>query len=1039
MPEKAIKVSLVGDEKKLLTSLKSSTEGMKTYLRSIRSEFSEMNSNWETSLNKIRMSLDALPLRLTRIKTAQEETTTAIQQGFLSVNKVLVSNNDTIEKLLKNMVALQQQNNQIKQSATEVGKATADAFDSNKMAGAFIQYKLMNQAWNTIINSIFRAKDELIEFDKITRTISNMSGESLSGIQTKIFNLAQSSGRSIGEIAKAVQDATNEGNNLSASFDKISVAIVLANKNMGNLSNTIARVDDIVDQFGVSADRALGLVMGKNLSSERALAVFGRLARDAKEAGFEVENYSSVLNVMANRAGIAERSLQIGFRAVLNGLQEVGAEGQKVFFEQIMPNWNLMTDAQKRYVEGQFRLRENDEFLRVMGERWGEILRDVKEYNTNESSIISRAKEQPDSLALQLNKTWALTLQYISQVGEKMSQFVNANAFFKQLNYQLQQAVGSEDPAFLRKRASDLADTIAELKRLKFDSSAYSDKQKDLDLINSKLLKENTKIDPTFVGLEQFKAQALQKVDIMKQAFGSVSWNNIAGGAIFDQREIVRLEEATKFYQKERDSRMRILEASVLEKQADADKVAALKLKLDLLFKEGETIRQNIKYEAEHHASDTRFQAESKKQLEENAISIQRTKEQLKDAERARAKEIAREEEADRKKHDEVIINTFKQKQSELDAQFKLGKITGDQYVFELKMHQGILNSLINKSSLNKLIAQDNEKIAGIYVRNKKIKEETLQKVEQQRLSMDILFQKELSQSQMLDVMAKRKSFAISEEEQLRFRMQQVKEEIDRINSTNEQRYNETTVQGIVSVARIEIETRLNTIATLAAAGKDALAKEEQAALDSYDKRLKADIDATQAAYKNWIDTNAAKQAAYERTHFTIKDMDQILAQNLENGFGRVVDKLVFNTGKLSDIWKDFVKNLLRDMANKLIKDVVMSFIMPEKGAGLLERGFKWLFSSEGTTLSGVPGYAFGSGLRGVDSVPAMLSPGEIVLDNNASDLFRGMVSRGGGMGGITVIVQSYPSLLGSREELIRLDTALNNPTIRTAIDRRKI
>lgn len=134
------------------------------------------------------------------------------------------------------------------------------------------------------------------------------------------------------------------------------------------------------------------------------------------------------------------------------------------------------------------------------------------------------------------------------------------------------------------------------------------------------------------------------------------------------------------------------------------------------------------------------------------------------------------------------------------------------------------------------------------------------------------------------------------------------------------------------------------------------------------------------------------------------------------------VDRAFDGTFKLRHALRD----LLKDLAKAIIKARLLKIFGFSKGTSV--RGAP-VGAAKGTSLQGI-GYQHGTSLHGSDTIPAMLTPGEIVLNRSASDVFRSMartsLAGAGGGGNIQIVIPLSPSLLGSREQIIELQTELD-------------
>lgn len=195
----------------------------------------------------------------------------------------------------------------------------------------------------------------------------------------------------------------------------------------------------------------------------------------------------------------------------------------------------------------------------------------------------------------------------------------------------------------------------------------------------------------------------------------------------------------------------------------------------------------------------------------------------------------------------------------------------------------------------------------------------------------------------------------------------------------------------------------------------------------------------------------AKKTELQDKYYMTQNVQNQFFHDQAVNLSTQLVDHMFAGTVRL----KDFAIQAIKQVAAELIKMAMIKGIARFASGGLSDLfsggasalglgmdlgglGAALTAGATGSGINGVGRYANGSRVRGVgaDTIPAMLSPGEIVLDKSASDMFRQTMGRGNGQP-IIVNVHSYPSLLGNREEMLRLDSGLNSPSVRSVRGRR--
>ncbi len=206
------------------------------------------------------------------------------------------------------------------------------------------------------------------------------------------------------------------------------------------------------------------------------------------------------------------------------------------------------------------------------------------------------------------------------------------------------------------------------------------------------------------------------------------------------------------------------------------------------------------------------------------------------------------------------------------------------------------------------------------------------------------------------------------------------------------------------------------------------------------------------------------------------------IANTLQSGLQSVFTSLIDKTKDVKDAFKDMGKSILASLMAALSKMLVQRLIytkLTEKlekkqnaaGAKMVAAkaqtsavargwevgpGFAGLIASElflsiakdqlkettgplgslgffnGTSMAGVPGT-----FTGRDNRMAPVSPGEVILDNNASDVFRNMAAGKGNMGGnsymFNVYATDYESFKNKSEEVM-IEAFTGNAKIRRAI-----
>lgn len=1047
---KEIKISITADIKQMATEIKNMSSMFAAEMGRMKTESTEMSKNLNGALRMVVNEMEGLNDRFKSTSSNIFKMRGEMKEAFGGMGQLLVENNTKVLKMVSNLAALHQQTRTI--AAANKTVKESDPFDATRLAASFAGMKLLNMAWNGVTSSISSAKNELIEFEKTTKAITSMSGENLEKVQSQIFSLSNSSGMEINKIAKAIQDSTNEGNTLTASFEKINAAIILSNKNMGSLANNIARVDDIVDQFGVSADKALATVLGKNLSSERALAIFGRLARDAKEANIEFDQFSSILNIMANKAGIAERSLQIGFRALLNGLQEVGEVGQKTFFEQILPNWQSLNSETKRSIELHLGLRQNDEFLKVLGNRWGEISEDIKKSNSHLAKF-GDLSEAPVTFAKTMNSLWNSTLMIINDLIRRMSDFTGANSILQKFADKIAGiakhvtgdiTINAELGIAIQAISKDL--DIAE-KRLKAFKEGFmggrpediSAQQRVVTLLKEEL-KDKQRTQQILIEneiIEERRASTFGKTaKTYKEATNDIinSFKKEMKEGMFNPFSFSNPEDANKAYVKDykKDRAQIELETSGLAISQGRSQVLTREIELNRQLLSTLSNRRSMEVTLNH---DRQYTETIDKEIVETTEKILDLTKKLADENKRNDSSAKKAAAKDIKDVDQELQKYITNQRNSIKLAFDSHEITSQNAHQSYEYLKAETVKMKDQEAAKKIIIQlDRDKLKLQEDYNKSIND------------LNGLFKK-----------SEQKDHILTMREDLETRKLLIKAETDHKLTKAEAI---KLLQDEVAIRKLEVDGEANAAAILTARQEyqQIYNRLKQEAINLTNIGMTAEAarvtqEITNAQLIRDTKVNAIQSVIQAEGELQAKknetsDIEKVAATSFANGVNNVMNtaitKLITNTGDLAHVWKNFFQQFMVDIAKALAKQALLKvakgfFGASTGGIGSIIMGA--LGGAKGTTLTGVPGYAMGTPMKGVDTVPAMLSPGEIVLDNNASDMFRGAMRNGGfgGQGQTIIIIQSNPSLLGNREEIIRLDNALNNPSIRTSIDRKRV
>lgn len=1039
---KEIKISITADIKQMATEIKNMSSMFAAEMGRMKTESTEMSKNLNGALRMVVNEMEGLNDRFKSTSSNIFKMRGEMKEAFGGMGQLLVENNTKVLKMVSNLAALHQQTRTI--AAANKTVKESDPFDPVKLAATFAGMKLLNMAWNTMQNSIFQAKAELLEFDKQINQIASISGEKMSHISKDIFDLAIKSGRGINEIAKAIQDSSNEGNNLRDSFDKINVAIILSNKSMVPLSTSIARIDDIVDQFGITAEKAAGTLLALNLSSERAQAVFARMIKDSKEAEIGFDRLSSIFSVLINKSGIAERTLQVGWRAVVNGLQDMSEASRKAFFEEIIPNWNKLNEEQRKYITNQLGLRQGDVVITEIANRWGEVLELEKKVNEEQGKMTENVMKDAPSMSKSLSNLWTTSLEQVYSLGgalEKIFGFSSRIQKFvdtlvegnRKTNAKLGEFAHPDIENAAVKRIEEVEAAIKELNEVYQFRNGVLQQSIRLgveDLALSKLVNDaarelNSKkaLLQSFYNNEEGNKKRLKEID-------KDSLSTLKESVDLDVHKVKTIKQFNKEVESWYRNQKELLESEVRATDLQDGKLKSLQLQVKLSDEILASVIKKANLTKEEQKTDEFVIKLNEKHTQAYNDALQ-ARQRLRDYQSSLDKSAESGDKKDEKKRQEEILDIYKKQHTEILARRASGEIGAIQETTQLKMIQGLLFGVndadvkiaASELEITKITAQNTKEyekqVASLNELSQKDKERMkaselkfeLEMLQREKKGKDLTEVQQIKQLEKEEALYRSRSVIQNAEMRRQF-IQQAQDELDQIKIKREEAYLHKNDKEQI-----------------------ALANSMQVIITERDAKLAAADALFQAESK----TIAAKQALYEKQHISEKEMQQVLAQNLQNTMGAVVNKLIDNTGTLSHIWKDLVKNIIKDMANKVISQIITN-MMTGGTSGATKGLFGWLGLSTGTGVKGVPGYAMGTSIGGTDTVPAMLSPGEIVLDNNASDTFRQMARGGGNSGGQTIIIiQSNPSLLGNREEIIRLDNALNNPSIRTSIDRKRV
>lgn len=1038
---KEIKISVTADIKAMATEIQKMSAMFAAEMGRMKDESRKFGKQMTSAIQQMTSEMSGLNATFIRNNQQISKMRGEFKEAFAGMGQLLVENNAKVLKMVGNLAALHQQTRKIAGANKEVKEN--DPFNPGKLAATFAGMKLLNMAWNTLQAAVFKAKDELLEFDKQINQIASISGEKISHVSRDIFDLAIKSGRGINEIAKAIQDSSNEGNNLRDSFTKINAAILLSNKSMVPLSTSIARIDDIVDQFGVTAEKAAGTLLALNLSSERAQSVFSRMIKDSKEAEIGFERLSAIFSVLINKSGIAERTLQVGWRGVVNGLQDMSESSRKAFFDEIIPNWKKLNEEQRKYITTQLGIRQGDVIITEIADKWGEVLELEKKVNEEQEKMTANVMKDAPSMSKSFSNLWTTSLEQVYALGGALEKIFGVSSKIQRFVDTLVEGnrrtnanlAGFAHPDIENaavKRIEEVEAKIRDLNEVyQFRNNVLQQSIRlgvqDVELAKSvndlaKQLNSKKALLQSFYNNEEGSKKRLKEID-------NESLSTLKSTVDFNIKKVKTIKQFDKEVEAWTKNQKELLESEVRATDLQDGKLASLKLQVKLTDKLLAAVIQKTNEVREEQKTEefTIKLNEKQSQIYKDALQA---RQKLRDYENSQDKKddnASGKKELERQKE---ILDIYQEQHTKILERRSAGEIGAIQETTQLRMIQGLLFGVADSKNQ---IAKSDLEITKINAQNTKEYEKQLQ-------HMTELSAKDKERMQDAELkfergMIKRQKGGrdLTDLENIKFQEKEVDLARARSEIKDTKARQDTIARAAQEIQRIEELQRNHYLHK-----NDA----EQAQLAIDLQKVITDRDAKLAAFNVLFDAEsdliAKKQALYEKQHTSQKEMQTILAQNLQNTMGTVIDKLIFNTGTLSHIWKDLVKNIIADMAKKVVAQFVTNMLTGGT-SGATGGLFGLLGLSTGTGMNGVPGYSIGTPMSGTDTVPAMLSPGEIVLDNNASDMFRGAMSGGGfgGKGGITIVIQNNPSLLGNREELIALDSAMSHPSVANVNKRR--
>lgn len=1059
---KEVKIEFKMEVNKMVSAMKDVQKSFQESTQNI-DKMSDSFKNMETKLHLVNMKMADMTKNISAMTKTNMIMSKDIKESFATWGTLLNDNNQKITSTINKMIQLNKQN-QAQREELAKQKAFSQGTDRG-IDATFFRLKMLNMGFNLVRSSAKSAISEIMELESAVKTISTITGEATGFIESNIKRLSIQSGISMDKIGKALQDAANEGNTLTASMEKINAAMLISQKSGISFENAIARVDDISDQFGKSADYVSASMLHLNLSSERAMKVFGRLARDVKEANISFEDAGAMMSILANKAGVSESSLQISMRAMLNGIQRLGKEGSAEFMNNILPRWNSLSDAQKRIIEQRLGLDKNSMVLDEIGKRYGEIHQRALEVVRDQDKILEQSKKNPETAIKKMNEAWihfiSILKDAIMTIDNLIPRFATITAFANAIakvaehvknirNTQVESQIRDKDT-----QIADFESSIANVEALRaktvMGSQAWNDYGNAIDGARLQIKRVQKERSALIQSISEGDAPIAASAGLMKSVVSSGK-NNLGGrksvlwGGMLDapgiNLDVLKSEKTSDKdeIQSFKNSLVSINTNFNIERE-HYGKLAALqrkKIELEKLYQDT-TVHTN-KMAQDHGTESETYTKKMKSILGEIGLALAKTRADIAGMVGASSESAQKQAKKNHSEEMARLKDEYDAKHANIMSARENGNINALQQVAQLKELDQYL--IKQKNSVELIAKAERERFHILTQQNAQMaKTENFIQTHGNKMSREIRKQELDASKERVRSNAKNKS--LTEEQHYQFKLKEL--ELQKQFALEDSKFNDKQMTQLDAINQYKQRTNQLTIdlRQASAAGNQQKITEIQNELTAEDMLFKNRIDAIKAVTAADDERRRMMEENWQKTHVTTQDYVNSISTGIKTVLGTTIEKLIFNTGDLSHMWGNFAKQVAKDIASKAFTTWLGRAIKGASTGGgsfLFDLGSAILGGANGTSLTGVPGYAMGTPMSGVDTVPAMLSPGEIVLDRNASDVFRGMAANGGGMGGPTVIVvQSYPSLLGNKEELIRLDTALNNPSIRTSTDRRKV
>jgi len=1038
-----IQVILTGDSTKLKESFKDAADSIRKELKLITADTTAMNASMQASFRNLQVAVGSLHDPLDDIRESTKKTAKEVKDGFGAMNNLLQESNGRMEQMVKNLVNITNQKQAINKVQKE-GKED-DKFSVENLVKTVGLLKLINEGWNFILTSVKDVVKDAYQYVNAVEKISSLNKEQASVIGPRLLQLSNQSGISINEIAKSVQEASGRGLTLTQHFETFRNAAALSDRTLKSFRESVNDLTALSDSFGISAGKAFAILNATNLAN--VSEPMGKLSKDAKEAGFNFGELAVAIEYVQKKIGISGEVLEDKSRQFFDGMQGID-DTSKRNVKNLLMRFTELDEATIRMIERQLGLKQGDVIFRAIGEGMDVAKNKAKELNATADRTNEVLIQGTTSVTKEFTKLWNDATVTVGGLFDALG--ISSEGWLTDLLRVIRGTSGAIEAA-----AAEAAKRVGATSKSVLQAQMNVLEQESFAL--NKYIRDNQDFNEFWVGkfkepsegYHLKKLQALQEQmskihgEIVKidEAAAKASLNT---GSSFWQlstqfkdkganKNILSANQDPVDNQKLQDARQKVeLEAQATEKQSG--KIAGMQKEIELL-KQLQSIELKNADVRQNSAGQEKAAEDARRRWRALAIDIGKLEEQITAEIEKQGKTSSRVLAKTASERDKYIKETYDEERNSIIELYNEKMITGKE---ELELLDDTLVLLKGHTNEVQLVQAERTKNSGIYKRDLNEQQRNLEQIFMSELKLNQVMGERALKFERIALIKQKNGEDLDLQEELSF----MQKEMDLINETLSDPKKSPDV--IMDSAKAKI---ISINQAIMAANQEAdfervklleQQKVEVTALADHEITAKMKVAEIDAAMR------LKQRQDWEKTHLTMKEIADTFESHLKTGMGAAIDNLIKGTGSLKDVWKDFYQGLAADLA----KQGVMTALSWILGGGTGSAGtvfsagksiLKFLGFSQGSSIGGVPGYAVGTSMGGTDTVPAMLSPGEIVLDRNASDVFRGMASNGSMGGNITVIVQSYPSLLGSREELIRLDAALNNPTVRTAIDRRKL